>query len=262
MRINPSISISAVVTGIILALCCLAAILIILQNVLEHLLFKGSTMSLLLDFLCFIVVLNIPGLSAPIYLKLLIIVAIIFLLKFWPKIVDLFNVHEVVTYNHKLIDGYRSVIESDPANIAARVSLVDALRSEGRLDEAIKEQQELLQLVPNDAVQRNKLGRLVEDREESIRGVIICPSCGFRNYADLTECRNCFEKLRIKDYIKSKIVRGGTKRLIASLGILCAIILLMAILTADLGFYSALAIELFIIPMSIFALFVFLYRNA
>lgn len=196
-----------------------------------------------------------------IILKIIIISLIIAIFSFESHISKWFNKRQMTNFTEEDIKRYLAAIESDPENLAARGFLVDALRSLGRYDEAVDEQAILLGHAPDDAQEKYRMKRLLEDREENITGISICPHCGFRNQSGLRVCRNCEEKLFFMDDLKRKLADGGGRRFTIVFIIFIGILALLIISTQGMMLSFRIILIAFLILLVIFSEIMFFYRK-
>ncbi len=216
--------------------------IIILLRIVESFLYSySSTISITAYIILLIIINTIQKSISSAYLGLLIAIIIFVIILYEGKLREWQSESQQKVYADDNIYRYKAIIAADPGNIAARSALVDSLASIRKYDEAITEQQHILDIVKDNSIEKRKLTKLLEDREEDINGIIVCPSCGYRNYRNLKECRKCYEKLRIIEYIKVRIVKGGIKRILISISVLIGVILL-ALLTSMGLTYILLAI--------------------
>lgn len=107
-------------------------------------------------------------------------------------------------FREEQIQGFREAIAADPRNLAARSRLVDVLYKMGRLDEAIDEQTQLVQLAPNDPAESHRLQQLLRDKQELSEPFITCRTCGHKNPSGRTRCEECENALTSSSLLLKK----------------------------------------------------------
>lgn len=142
----------------------------------------------------------------------------------------LFLIYLVTTCREQITDrafraeqlqGFREAIAADPRNLAARGRLVEVLYKMGRLDEAIDEQTQLVQLAPNDPAESHRLQQLLRDKLERSEPSITCGSCGHKNPPGRTHCEKCENALIIPSLVLKESVRNlGATKLAIGAGVL------------------------------------------
>lgn len=89
------------------------------------------------------------------------------------------------------IRRYRSAIDFDPRNLAARRQLADALYKVGDIDMAIAEMRVLAELSPSATEERYVLRHWEEEKRMIDTGVVVCHRCGTENGPGVNWCRRC-----------------------------------------------------------------------
>lgn len=194
-------------------------------------------------------------------LKVLIVILIIAVFSFESHISKWFNKKQISNFTEDRIERYKAAIESDPRNLAARGAFVDALRSLGRYDEAVDEQTIILNYTPDDVEEKYKMKSLIEEREEKITGITICPHCGFRNQGGLQVCRNCEGQMFFINDFRRKLVEGGSKRLTIAFIIFIGILAFLIMTTQNMMFSFRFILITFLILLVIFSEIMFFYRK-
>ncbi|MFQ6097553.1 MAG: tetratricopeptide repeat protein [Armatimonadota bacterium] len=85
----------------------------------------------------------------------------------------------------------RRLLQLDPNNAAARSRLGDIHLEHGRVAEAIVEYEEALRLTPRDEGLRWRLARAVELKRRATAESVFCPRCDAENPKSATHCRRC-----------------------------------------------------------------------
>ncbi|MHB1000202.1 MAG: tetratricopeptide repeat protein [Armatimonadota bacterium] len=247
---------------------CIAVFLMIIAGLLFHKILgsyiEGAMTSMQfiitgsLFLLIAVMVLLVP--SIPVKLILFLVIIAGFILA--PNISGYFNKKETETYYDERIERYKSAIEQDPGNLAARSFLVDTLSKEGRYDEAIDAQTELLNLAPQNTEEIRKLNLLIEYREENISGIIICPHCGFRNQAGRKICQNCENQLSFTDDLRKRLAEGGAKRITIFASISIGVLALVIYATNGITSYARIFIIFILLSIIILSQVMFFYRKS
>lgn len=159
----------------------------------------------------FLVLLVMVVLSRNAMSTLLYIVLILLLIFGWPAVVEGLNKVQDKRFYQERIHHFREVLESDPLNLAARENLVDALYREGYIDEALREQSELVRLAPNDSSAVRKLEWLKEEVEQRKGLLVICRKCGHENRKGDVRCRKCESRLAVSGELVEWLSGSGFK---------------------------------------------------
>lgn len=205
-----------------------------------------------------VIILITPSVILKLILAVLVAGAFIFL----PHLGQYLNKRETTNYYNEHIERYREAINRDPKNLAARSFLVDSLSKEGRLDEAIDEQTELMRLSPNDTEGAHRLKVLIEDREEKIAGIIVCPHCGFRNHGGRKVCQNCENQLSFSDDLRKRLTEGGKKQIVSTFAVFAGVLTVMVLATSGFSALSRIFIILLVMAIIILTQIMYFYRKS
>jgi len=135
-------------------------------------------------------------------------------------------------YYDERIEQYRTTVEADPRNLAARNYLAEALYKQGRLDESIEELTQLVTLSPGGIPEAHRLNALIQERDERAEPSVTCASCGHQNHPSRTKCANCESDLRIMSEIRKWLMTRGLKQIVISSAVaIAAITILVSFLT-------------------------------
>lgn len=253
--------------GSVIVGVCGAVFLMVIAGILFHRIFgeyiEGSITALqfiLIGSAFFVAAVSVMLVPGAVW-KVLIAALIIAAFSFQPLISKWFGNRQISDLTEDYIERHKAAIESDPRNLAARAGLVDALRSLGRYDEAVDEQTEILSYAPDDTEQKRKMKTLIEDREEKITGIVVCPHCGFRNQNGLQVCRNCEGHLFLIGDLRKKLAEGGSKRLTWAFVVFVGVLALLIIMTDNMMFSLRFILITFLILLVVFSEIMFFYRK-
>ena len=252
----------AVIVGV-----CSAVLLMVMAGILFHKILGSfiegelSALQFILLGSIFLIAATLVMLVSSLLLKAIIVAFIITAFSFESNISKYFGKKQIANLTEDHIERFKAAIESDPHNLAARSALVDALRSLGRYDEAVDEQTIVLSHIPDDVQEKYKMKILIEDREENITGIIICPHCGFRNQNGLKVCRSCEGQLFLFGDLKRKLADGGSKRFTVAIIIFIGMLALLVLTTQNMMLSLRFILITFLILLVIFSEIMFFYRK-
>jgi len=200
-------------------------------------------------------VISILTLRFSVVLLLLILLALLLILPRWRER------RADQRFHDERIERYKSAIASDPLNMAARSRLAEAFYAMGRLDEAIAEQTQLVQMSPGDTAEVRRLDQLIKEGEERRSPLIACPSCGCKNSPDRTRCSECEAELRLANELKQWLARGGIKQIAVTWAITMAVIVIVLFALSALSIFGRiLVVALFLLIVTLAEL-LYAYRS-
>jgi hypothetical protein len=169
-------------------------------------------------------IITVPSWTIRISLFLLLL-GLILLLPFFTETLGERNTY---AYYEERIEQYRQAIAADPANLAARAALAEALYNQGRLDEAIAEMGLVVQRTPESVAEAHRLKQMQDELSEKKSPHITCPGCGHKNEPGRTRCVKCEGELRMSREIRKWLMAGGLKQIIVTWSItmgICAVVM-------------------------------------
>lgn len=155
-------------------------------------------------------------------------------------------------FRDEQMEAFRRAIAADPANLAARTRLANALYADRKLDEAIAELTEVVRRSPQSIPEAHRLKRFLAEKEEQQAPPVTCPSCGQRNPPDRTHCTNCEGFLRPSSELKRWLMTGGLKQIIIAWSVT------MAVIAVIMLFLSMLSVAGRIVVIAVFLIVVIL----
>lgn len=122
------------------------------------------------------------------------------------------------------IAHFRTAIESDAQNLAARTRLAETLYKKGDLDEAIMEMAEVVRRSPESRTEAYRLQQYMAEKEERKTPPVTCPSCGQRNPSERMRCYNCESSLSISSELVKWLKLGGARQIVITGAIALAVV--------------------------------------
>jgi hypothetical protein len=193
--------------------------------------------------------------------RLLFIITLFVFLALLPIGSKLSDRHDQHLYLSEKAKQYHAAIESDPINRAARSKLARVLEEQGRLDEAIQEISEVVQLAPNDIEEAYYLKYLLRTKEEEKIPLITCPSCGHSNPPGRTHCYNCEGYLSLGSELKQWLASGGMKQIAISIAAVIAVTAFAGLVLNSLSIVGRIIFILMALLIVVTALLVRAYRS-
>ena len=115
------------------------------------------------------------------------------------------------------LDQATQVVELDPSNIGARVTIAKSLYKMGRTESAIEHMRAAMQLEGAGYFreEKSRLEDWEQDRDSRLgRGEVLCPKCKTPNRRGARVCKKCEFWLRTSDEIADWLRRGGLKTIL------------------------------------------------
>jgi hypothetical protein len=160
------------------------------------------------------------------------------------------------------IQQFRTAIEIDPQNLAARARLAETFYKIGNLDGAITQMSEVVTRSPACLAEAHRLQQFIQDRDERKAPPAKCPNCGHSNPPGRTRCYNCEASLSLGGELVNWLRQGGAKQLVIAWAITIAIATLIMIGLTTLSMCARLVLVCAVLAVAGIAALVHMHMNS